>query len=172
MWADRQYVLSGHLANKIGIGATRNLVIRGIHSGITEQRLREDLDHIHNLIIIGMSFTGGDVYLSLNSIRNSLFARTCMMSRAMYKGLRIDWYPDECALPLPKLQNAIKKKNVPPPETKETPMINRFQLLNMDDEATADGSSFEEDDNPTMTSGFSPLQTSRRTPWDVPTAAA
>ncbi|KAL8935964.1 MAG: hypothetical protein Q9211_004423 [Gyalolechia sp. 1 TL-2023] len=171
-WGDRQYILPGHLANKIGIGATRNLVIRRIYPNFTEKRLRDDLDHIHNLVVVDISFANGDAYLSLNSIRSSLFARTCMMSRATYKGLHIEWYPDACALPLPKLSNAIKKDKAPLSKTNGNPMINRFQLLNMDEDATEDGSSFAEEDEPTMTSGFSPLQTSRRSPWNVPAAAA
>lgn len=168
-WAERQYILPGHLANKISIGATRNLVIRGIQPNVTEQRLRDDLDHIHNLIVINMSFDGGDVFLSLNSVRNSLFARTCMMSRAKYKGMRIEWYPDECALPLPKMQNSTKKQSAPPPKRPETPMMNRFQMLNVDEDgdATEDGSSLPEGDDPTTSSGFTSLQASRRTPWQL-----
>ncbi|KAL8906329.1 MAG: hypothetical protein Q9207_002104 [Kuettlingeria erythrocarpa] len=168
-WAERQYILPGHLANKISIGATRNLVIRGIQPNVTEQSLRDDLDHIHNLIVINMSFDGRDVFLSLNSVRNSLFARTCMMSRAKYKGMRIEWYPDECALPLPKMQNSTKKQSAPPPKRPEAPMINRFQMLNMDEDgdATENGSSLAEDEDPTMSSGFTSLQASRRTPWQL-----
>lgn len=170
-WAERQYILPGHLANKICVGATRNLVIRGVQPNITEKLLRDDLDHIHNLIIISVSFDKGDAYLSLNSVRNSLFARTCMMSRAMYKGMKIEWYPDECALPLPNLQND-NKKEPSPPKAKEMQMINRFQMLDMDDDNTEGGSSLAEDDDPTLSSGFTPLQTSRRTPWNLPTVVA
>ncbi|KAL8924453.1 MAG: hypothetical protein Q9208_004061 [Pyrenodesmia sp. 3 TL-2023] len=168
-WAERQYILPGHLANKISVGATRNLVIRGIQPDTTEQRLRDDLDHIHNLIVINMSFGGGDVFLSLNSVRNSLFARTCMMSRAKYKGMRIEWCPDECAMPLPKMQNNIKKQSAPPPKKVEAPTINRFHMLNMDEDgdSTEDGSTLPEGDDPTMSSGFTSLQASRRTPWQL-----
>ncbi|KAL8762606.1 MAG: hypothetical protein Q9184_001407 [Pyrenodesmia sp. 2 TL-2023] len=168
-WAERQYILPGHLANKISVGATRNLVIRGIQPDITEQRLRDDLDHIHNLIVTNMSFGGGDVFLSLNSVRNSLFARTCMMSRAKYKGMRIEWYPDECAMPLPKVQNNSKKQSTPRPKKSEAPMINRFHMLNMDEdgESTEDGSSLPEGDDPTTSSGCTSLQASRRTPWQL-----
>lgn len=94
------------------------------------------------------------------------------MSRATYKGLQIEWYPDECALSLPKLPNAITKEKARPPKSNGTSMINRFQLLNMDEDVTENGSSFAEEDEPTMTSGFSPLQTSRRSPWNVPAAVA
>ncbi|KAL8678038.1 MAG: hypothetical protein Q9186_005569 [Xanthomendoza sp. 1 TL-2023] len=170
-WSERQFYMPGHVASKIRIGATRNLVIRSVKSDITEQRLREDLDHIHNLIIVSISFVDGDAFLSLNSIHNALFARTCMMSRAMYRGMRIDWYPDECALPLPKVQNPPRREMAITPKSKTTPMVNRFQMLNMDDEAT-DDSSFENEGDDTMTTGFSPLKSSRRSPWDLSTAAA
>lgn len=164
--------MPNHVASKIGRGATRNLVLRDVNPSITEQRLREDLDHIHNLIIISVSFIAGDVYLSLNSVHNSLFARTCMMSRATYKGMRIEWYPDDCALPLPKVQNAARKDNIPSPKPKATLMLNRFQLLNTDDDDTEEDSSLAGDEDLTMSTGFSSLQASRRTPWDAPTAVA
>ncbi|KAL8832170.1 MAG: hypothetical protein Q9170_004987 [Blastenia crenularia] len=172
VWADRQYNLPGHVSNKIGIGATRNVVIRSIHPNITEKHMREDLDHIHNLVIVNLSFIGGDAFLSLNSIRNSLFARTCMMSRASYKGMQIEWYPDECALPLPMLRNLFQKENAPLPKPKEIPMVNRFGMLAMDDDTTENGSSSAEDDYHTTTSSFSPLKTSRRVPWAIPAGAA
>ncbi|KAL8804824.1 MAG: hypothetical protein Q9182_002318 [Xanthomendoza sp. 2 TL-2023] len=170
-WSERQFYMPGHVASKIRIGATRNLVIRSVKPDITEQRLREDLDHIHNLIIISISFVDGDVFLSLNSIHNALFARTCMMSRAMYRGMRIDWYPDECALPLPKVQNPPRREMAPTSKPKTTPMVNRFQMLNLDEDAT-DDSSFEDEGDGTMTPGFSPLKNSRRSPLDLSTAAA
>lgn len=171
-WSERQFYMPGHVAHKISRGATRNLVIRNINLSITEQRLRDDLDHIHNLIVISISFANGDAYLSLNSIHNSLFARTCMMSRAMYKGMKIEWYPDECAMPLPQLKSSTPKPSVPLPKAKATPMMNRFQMLNLDDEATENGSSVAEDEDVAMTTGFSQLETSRRSPWDIATAAA
>ena len=93
------------------------------------------------------------------------------MSRASYKGLRIEWYSDECASPLPKLQDLPKKTNAASTRSRETPTINRFQMLDIDNDTIEDESSNAEEDDPTMTSGFSSLQTSRRTPWGVSTAA-
>ncbi|KAL8647923.1 MAG: hypothetical protein Q9210_005275 [Variospora velana] len=174
-WCERQYVLPTHVASKVASGATRNLVVHGIHPNITEKLLRDDLDHIHNLVVISVTFSGADAYLSLNSVRNSLFARTCMMSRAKYKSTRIEWYPDECALPLPKAQVENKKANASWTKPKEAPIVNRFQMLNVDDDdgdATEAGSYFGEDDDPTRTSGFSSLQASRRSLWEQPIAAA
>jgi hypothetical protein len=171
-WNDRQFVLPGHVANKIGIGATRNLVIRGIHPNITEQRLRDDLDHIHNLIIINLFFRNGDAYLSLNSIHNSLFARTCMMSRAMYKGLRIEWYPDECAQPLLKTPHTPRKETLQRSFKKSNPITNRFQMLNMDgtEDGTDDASAEEAGDISSGLTSFSPI--GHRSPWNTRPVAA
>ncbi|KAM3081054.1 hypothetical protein ACMFMG_005010 [Clarireedia jacksonii] len=132
-WNDRQFILPGHVANKVAIGATRNLVIRHCASRHTEQTIRDDLEHIHNLVIIKVTFKGDDAFISTNSVHNALFARTCMMSRSTYKGAKIDWDRDECAAPLEKRQEArsefpITKKK------KDLPVVNRFQLLNMDGE--------------------------------------
>ena len=126
------------------MGATRNLIIRHVHPNITAQRLRDDLEHIHTLVVIDITYQDGDVHISLNSVHNALFARTCMMSRATYKGLKIEWYPDECAQPLPKVQHPPKKESSAPPSKKLYPMVNRFQMLNMD--GTEDGSEEDEPD--------------------------
>ncbi|KAL8992705.1 MAG: hypothetical protein Q9169_006897 [Polycauliona sp. 2 TL-2023] len=171
-WSERQFYMPGHVAGKIRIGATRNLIIRSVKPSITEERLREDLDHIHNLVIISISFIDGNVYLSLNSIHNALFARTCMMSRTIYRGMKIEWYPDECALPIPKMEHTARKEAVSTPNLKPNPMVNRFQMLNMDEDTTDDGSTFGDAEDDTMSAGFSPLKDSRRTQWDLSTAAA
>lgn len=80
-WSDRHFILPGHVASKIGIGATRNLVIRRCDPRLTEAALREDLDHIHNLIVVKVEFAGSSCYIKTNSVHNAMFARTCMMSR-------------------------------------------------------------------------------------------
>ena len=67
-----------------------------------------------------------------------------MMSRATYKGMKIEWYPDECAQPLPKLHHPPRKENTSAPSKKLNPMVNRFQMLNMD--GTEDGSGDDEPD--------------------------
>ncbi len=81
---------------------SRNLVVRGIGGKVTEQQIRDQLAHIYNLVIVNFYFWKGDAHISTNSIRNALHAKPCMLSRAMYKGTRIDWAPDECAAPVPK----------------------------------------------------------------------
>ena len=157
------------MANKIGIGATRNLVIRNVHPSITEQRIREDLDHIHNLVIISVSFQKGDAFIELNSIHNSLFARTCMMSRATYKGMKIEWYPDKCAQTLPKAQHISRKENRgPSPATKSNAALNRFQLLGLD--GTENGSSDEEE--PNVLSDLSSLHVNSRSTFNSRAVAA
>ncbi|KAL6718394.1 hypothetical protein ACLMJK_004483 [Lecanora helva] len=159
-WNERQFILPAHVFNKIGIGATRNLVIRNVQPSITEDSIREDLDHIHNLVIINVTFQHGNVYLQLNSIHNSLFARTCMMSRATYKGMRIEWCPDKCSEPLPKIQVAPKKENVAPPVVKNSPMMNRFQMLNIDDDGTDNGS--DDDNEPALLADKSSISVNNR----------
>jgi hypothetical protein len=81
-WSDRQFILPGHVANKIAMGATRNLVILNRNPKLTEDAIREDLDHIHNLVVIRVKFKGQNTHISTNSVHNAMFARTCMMSRA------------------------------------------------------------------------------------------
>jgi len=80
-WHDRQFTLPGHVASRIGTGATRNLVIRRYDGRHTDENIREDLDHIANLVVIKTEFTGGNCYISLNSVHTAIYARTCMMSR-------------------------------------------------------------------------------------------
>ena len=120
------------MATKISTGATRNLILKGVHSDITDERIRDDLEHIHNLVVVGLTFNNQDALVSLNSVHNALFARTCLMSRAKYKGLKIDFYPDECAQPLPATQRTPKATNAKPALKPKNSMVNRFQLLNMD----------------------------------------
>ena len=171
-WNERQFILPGHVANKIGIGATRNLVIRGVAPNITEERLREDLDHIHNLVIIDVTYANGDCHIALNSIHNSLFARTCMMSRAAYKGMKIEWYPDECSQPLPQPQRA-PKENRTPSKQKTTQPMNRFQMLNMDGEDSEDEEDEEDEEvDDTTVTDMSNLNINARSPWNASSVAA
>lgn len=63
--------------------------------------------------------------------------------RSTYKGSKIEWDNDECAAALDKPIPA-RKENLPT-KKKDAPLMNRFQLLNMD--GTEDGS--EDDDHDT-----------------------
>ena len=88
-----------------------------------------------------------------------------MMSRATYKGARIEWLADECARSLPKAHFVPKKENVAPPVKKVNPMVNRFQMLNMD--GTEDGSEEDEDDGLTSFTSLRP-----DSHWTASTVAA
>ena len=89
--------------------------MRGLAGKVTEEQIRDHLDHIHNLVVVDVYFRGRDVHISINSIHNALFARTCMMSRTAYKGTRFDWAPDECAAPLPPPAMKARPLDMPPP---------------------------------------------------------
>ena len=89
--------------------------MRGLAGRVTEEQIRDHLDHIHNLVVVDVHFRGRDVHISINSIHNALFARTCMMSRTIYKGTRFDWAPDECAAPLPPPAMKARPLSMPPP---------------------------------------------------------
>ena len=90
------------------------------------------------------------------------------MSRAAYKGMRIEWYLDQCAQPLPKTHLIPKRENLaPPPANKGNSMINRFQMLNMDENDTEEGSEDGE-----LLSEFSSLNVNHRSPWNTRTVAA
>lgn len=144
-WADRQFQLNNHIANKIANGATRNLVIHSaVEKGMTEQQIRDDMEHIHNLIVIDVVFRSGSAYVSMNSVHNALFARTCMMSRSTYKGCKIEFYRDECDVPLPAKTFVPKTVGVERMK-KAAPVSNRFDMLNMDG---SEGSSDEENRTP------------------------
>ena len=74
-------MLPGHVANKISMGATRNLVVHGYDNRHTEDVVRDDLEHIHNLVVVKMEFLGSNCYIGLNSVHNAIYARQCMLSR-------------------------------------------------------------------------------------------
>ncbi|CAG9941929.1 unnamed protein product [Clonostachys rosea f. rosea IK726] len=138
-WNERQFILSDHIARKISSGATRNLVVRKCGLNHTVKSIREDLEHIHNLVVLRIEFARGDCYISTNSVTAATFARTCMMSRLKYKGSRIEHDVDECCQPLDQVP--FRRPSRPKPAVKErrpSTTTNRFNLLDMnhsDDEA-------------------------------------
>ncbi|KFA75303.1 hypothetical protein S40288_00166 [Stachybotrys chartarum IBT 40288] len=132
-WDDRQYILSPHLAYKIRQGASRNLVIRDCDSNITEQGVRDDLEHIHNLIAISIKFVRGDCFISTNSVHIATLARTCMMSRLKYKKAHIEWGFDECAKPLDEVPFFTNRSATPVvPQKNPLSATNRFELLHVE----------------------------------------
>jgi hypothetical protein len=57
------------------------LVVHHYDGRHSEENIREDLDHIHNCVVVKVTFSGGNCYISLNSVHNAIYARNCMMSR-------------------------------------------------------------------------------------------
>lgn len=157
-WDQRQVPVPNHVINMLSNGASRNIVIRraktkngrAAQSSFSEQSIRDDLEHIDTLQVVSVTFKDGDCYISTNSVRNAMYARTCMMSRAKYKGLRIEWYPDECARPLPPqvqkrqptLPNGRNDGQNEPQKPASKSTANRFGILDTSD---ADDSGEETD---------------------------
>ena len=115
-----------------------------------------------------------DCHISLNSIHNGLYARTCLMSRASYKGLKIEWDEDECSLPLPELKPVTSGSTVPKTKITKNP-VNRFQLLGIDGDETEDGKEEDDDDDDDdamSTTNMTALTIDARTPWDASSSIA
>ncbi|KAK7737014.1 hypothetical protein SLS53_006770 [Cytospora paraplurivora] len=133
------YIKNKRVTRQISSGATRNLVIRRCDPRFTEESIREDLDHIDKLVVIKVDFMGGSCYIKTNSVHNAMYARTCMMSRAKYKGSRIDWDVDECAQPYEQpAQARPRKDNLAAKKADAMTMANRFHLLNLEDDGDED----------------------------------
>ena len=137
-------MLNKSVAYKISRGATRNLLFQPISKNITEQRIRDDLEHIHNLRIVDIHFDRDSARVSLNSVNQSLYAQSCLRSRKSYHGVRIEWYPDDCADPLPDLTPRPRMAQLRASAISPVPRLtNRYRLLHVDD--TEDGSLAEEE---------------------------
>ncbi|KAB8338876.1 hypothetical protein FH972_021820 [Carpinus fangiana] len=166
-WADRQFPLFPHIASKIGNGHSRNLLLCNVGRRFTEQSVRDDLEHIDKLIIVDIALEGPNMCIFTNSIHLAGFAKTCMNSRAKYKGIKIQWYPDECAQPIPTQASStymhMRLKKPLPPVPKS--LSNRFLALKMDESAVAD-SDHEPDDSSSVSSGvyFSPRSAGTASP--------
>jgi hypothetical protein len=80
-WAEREHQLPRHVANQIAKGATRNMIVRRCGADVTEEGIREDLEHIHNLDVIKVDFHGASCHIQTNSVQNAISARNCMSSR-------------------------------------------------------------------------------------------
>jgi hypothetical protein len=110
------------------MGATRNLVIRGVDKRHSEEDIREHAQHIHNLVIIKVAFEGRNAFISTNSVHNAMFLKTCMMSRQVYKAAKIEWAKDECAIPIPTSKTLVKEKHINP----KVKILNRFEVLDLE----------------------------------------
>ncbi|KAJ9297415.1 hypothetical protein DTO217A2_8663 [Paecilomyces variotii] len=130
-WNDRQFQVHSYLAAAIGKGASRNIMICGINPNITEALIREQLDHIHNLVVLSVRFYQRNAYISTNSIHNAMYARSCLMSRSIYKGMKICYYHDECARPI---HGNLQRTTEQPTRRSENSdrSANRYQVLAVD----------------------------------------
>lgn len=138
-WDERQYYLTDGLARCIDYdGATQNLVIRFPKPEVTEKIIREDLEHIYSLEIVDIHFRNGHAWISLNSVKHALTARSCMSSRLRYRGYRIEFWPDECAASLPTRKKTQPKKRSYAQRPASKTFSNRFMMLN-DENAGSDG---------------------------------
>ena len=144
-YAEKSFWTPKTVATRIQQGATRNLLIRGIDSALDEERLRTDLDHIHNLVIVEVYPPKNEsgIVVSMNAINLALYAKTCLRSQAKYKKAQISFYPDKCAemeIPDPRkeykpLQDKTNGKTSGKRLAKsDGPPKNRFQLLSIEDE--------------------------------------
>ena len=154
-WNNRQYTIPRSLHKKIENGATRNLVIRGAAGTVDQHDVRDHMEHIHQLSIISIKVFGADMFINTNSVRNALFAKTCMQSRVLYKRYSIDFMPDECAASLPagrqfgvnsmNLHNRGTAPTFKPAHKLRTSvnnLKNRFHLLDVNSEDTSSESCF------------------------------
>lgn len=131
-WDEKQRYMTGGIQKQIFChGATRNLVLRFPKPGVTEQTVRDDLEHIDLLEIVAIQNTGGHFYISTNSVGSAVTARSCMLHRSRYKGSRIEFYPDECAEPMPPIPKRVAYD--PPSNDQRGPRkeisLNRFEVL-------------------------------------------
>jgi hypothetical protein len=64
-WNDRQFILPGHVASKVGIGATRNLIIRRCDPRFTES---VDVPSFHRCVLKSPQYTTLSSYLVVADI--------------------------------------------------------------------------------------------------------
>lgn len=121
-------------------------MIYNVNPNITEEVIRRDLEHIHELIVISVNIRHGNAYISTNSVHKANLARTCMISRLEYKRMTISYYPDECAEPMNRIAANSKASPSNVRSKKRGPVsniTNRFQYLSME----ASGEENYEDDH-------------------------
>lgn len=119
-----------------------------MHPKVTEAIIRRDLGHIHNLAVISVEFEKGNAYISTSSVTGALYARTCLKSRAFYRGMWIKFYEDKCAKPVPKARcrrsAAVAKAAIP--KTDRGLFYNPYSLLS-DDEVDHDAGGGDDEEN-------------------------
>lgn len=97
---------------------------------MTSKTIREDLKHIHNLDVVDITMSNGHAFVSINGVSWAATAKSCMRSRLEYKGTKIEFYPDECAQPLPPLVREPRQTiSVKSEKVAIVSDMNRFALL-------------------------------------------
>lgn len=130
-WAEKQHHLPGYIQRQVyHNGATRNIVIRFAKQDMTEDTIRDDLEHIYRLEVVDIVKANNHYFISTNGIQWAITARHCMQSRLKYKDTRIEFFEDECDQILPLSEKKVLKQCQ---ETSKRPaavsMANRFALL-------------------------------------------
>ena len=129
-WDYRQAWVRPALANRVAFsGQSRNLVIRFARHDMTADSIRQDLDHIYNLVVVDLFCENGHIFISLNSIQHAYTARSCMYSRLKYKRIKIECWPDECAQPLPLPRPVKQPQSYVPAKLATITHRNRFEML-------------------------------------------
>ncbi|KAJ5176053.1 uncharacterized protein N7482_001930 [Penicillium canariense] len=143
-WALRAYVAPHYVYLQVDAGdVSRNIIIENVDSKVTEAVIRRDLHHIHNLAVISVVFQNNNAYVSTSSVGGALYARTCMKSRAFYKDMRISFYEDECAQPLPRV---LPTAAASIPWQDRGLFYNPFELLSPDDFQLGENAEEEDED--------------------------
>lgn len=82
------------------------------------------------MAIISVNFANGNAYISTSSVGGALYARTCMRSRAFYRGMRISFYEDECAEPFPRTRRSrVAAPVIKAPKKPKGPIYNPYEVL-------------------------------------------
>jgi hypothetical protein len=160
-WSDWQMTPHRNMLNKLAQGQTRNLLLKNALNRVTEDEVTDHLEHIHNLTICYMFFKGYDLYVSTSSLVGATVARLCLLSRKTYKNMRIDFFPDECAVPLPVVelrprystQAVVTRPISPRKAVPTTSNANRFNLLSLE-ESSSDTDILAENDSSSIDSGI------------------
>ena len=131
-WEEKQRYMPGYIQRNVMNGATRNLVIRFPKNDMTEETVREDLEHIHQLEVVDIITANNHIFVSTNGIQHALTAKHCLRSRLKYRNSRIEFFEDECDQVLPTVVRKVNEHGFQPQPIKRpatVSMANRFAPL-------------------------------------------
>lgn len=114
--------------------------------------------------------TGSEIVCNLNSVCAALFARTCLRSRANYKGVAIEFAADECAKPLPDFKESRKEARKKPVQVSRGG--NRFDALFADDGGEEGGDTDGDNDELVSVSTFTQDEDDCESSWADSTSTA